>query len=84
MKNKTIQTHVLHNLSEDDIRAYAYHLYEQSNGEHGHDLEHWYEAVAHLQATIPSSPAPGHQDRYLNAPVPGTTQSQRTRVVARR
>lgn len=39
--------------SEDDIRDYAYHLYEQSGRVPGHDLEHWLEAKACLEANIP-------------------------------
>lgn len=38
---------------EDDIRAYAYHLYEQSGCVLGHDLDHWLEAKACIVANIP-------------------------------
>ena len=38
---------------ETDIRAYAFHLYEQSNCAPGHDLDNWLEATACLQANIP-------------------------------
>ncbi len=38
---------------ESDIRAYAFHLYEQGNCAHGHDLDNWFEATACLQANIP-------------------------------
>lgn len=39
--------------SEDDIRNYAFYLYQQNNSEDGHDSEHWREAVACLAANIP-------------------------------
>lgn len=38
---------------EDDIRAYAYHLYEQSGCLPGHDLDNWLEAKACILAHIP-------------------------------
>ncbi len=36
--------------TEDDIRAYAYHLYEQRGRDPGHDLDDWLEARAYLQS----------------------------------
>jgi DUF2934 family protein len=30
---------------EDQIRERAYQIFEERGGEHGHDLEHWYEAL---------------------------------------
>ena len=38
---------------EGDIRAYAYHLYEDSNHRQGRDLQNWFEAAACLRANIP-------------------------------
>lgn len=38
---------------ESDIRAYAFHLYEQSNCAPGHDLDNWLEATACMLANIP-------------------------------
>jgi hypothetical protein len=39
--------------SEDDIRGYAEHLYEQSGRIPGHDLDNWLEAKACLEANVP-------------------------------
>jgi hypothetical protein len=54
MKNKSTRTIVLTNPSEADIRAYAYHLYQQGGCVPGHDLGNWLEATACLRANIPS------------------------------
>lgn len=43
--------------TEEDVRAYAFHLYQQSGCAHGRDLENWLEAKAALQATVTRSPA---------------------------
>jgi len=40
--------------SEDAIRDYAYHLYQQGNCVPGHDLDNWLEATACLKANIPA------------------------------
>lgn len=39
--------------TEDDIRSYAEHLYEQSGRIPGRDLDNWLEAKACLEANIP-------------------------------
>ena len=39
--------------TEDEIRDYAQHLYEQSGRQPGHDEENWFEAKACLEANIP-------------------------------
>lgn len=54
MKNKSTRTIVLTKPSEADIRAYAYHLYQQSGYVPGRDLGNWLEATACLRANIPS------------------------------
>jgi hypothetical protein len=54
MKNKVQRPLVLNRPSEDDVRAYAFHLYEQSNCAPGRDLENWWEAIACLNANIPA------------------------------
>ena len=36
--------------TDDDIRAYAYDLYEQRGRDPGHDLDDWLEARAYLQS----------------------------------
>ena len=40
-------------ITEDEIRDYAYHLYQQSGCIPGHDVENWIEAQACLEANIP-------------------------------
>lgn len=40
-------------IPEDEIRDYAYHLYQQSGCVPGHDVENWLEAKACLEANIP-------------------------------
>lgn len=54
MKNKSIHTLTRSSPSEDDIRDYAFHLYQQSNCVDGRDLDNWLEATACLKANIPS------------------------------
>ena len=54
--------------SDDDIRAYAYELYQQSNGAAGHDLDHWREATACLKANIPAHRSGTRLADYLNGP----------------
>ena len=39
--------------SEDEIREYAFHLYELDHCADGHHLQHWLEATACLKANIP-------------------------------
>ena len=43
---------------EEEIRAYAYHLYHRSGGIPGRSLANWFQAVAYLRANLPS----GHSD----------------------
>ena len=52
--NPTLPT-ALYAPSDDEIRGYAFHLYEQSGCVPGHDLDHWLEATACLQANIPAA-----------------------------
>jgi hypothetical protein len=54
MKNNTLHSPSLDHPSENEIRDYAYHLYEQNNRIPGRDLENWMEAKACLIARIPS------------------------------
>ncbi len=42
-------------LSEEEIRDYAYHLYDQSGFAAGRDLDNWLEARACLSSGIPKS-----------------------------
>lgn len=43
--------------SEQEIREYAFNLFEKGNCEHGHDIEHWHEASARLLAGAPRGTA---------------------------
>ncbi len=54
MKNQFVRPGPHPQPSEDEIRAYAYHLYLQGNGEPGHAVDHWLEAIACLKANIPA------------------------------
>lgn len=58
MKNNTPRLPVPSTITEDDIRDYAYHLYEQGNCQSGNDLAHWFEATAFLHTN-----ATGHRPR---------------------
>lgn len=80
MKNKTHRTLVLSKPSQDDIRAYAFHLYEQSHCAPDRDLDNWFEATACLKANIPSHQSGRRLHHHLNsgddaqsAPIPFST-----------
>jgi hypothetical protein len=53
--------------SEDDIRSYAYHLYEQSGCCPHHDLENWFEATACLKFKIPAESSSTRLFQFVNA-----------------
>jgi hypothetical protein len=40
-------------VTDDEIRDYAYHLFEQSDRIPGRDLDNWLEAKACLEANVP-------------------------------
>jgi len=44
-----------HALSEDEIRDYAYHLYDQGGRAAGRDLDNWLEAKACLSSGVPKA-----------------------------
>ena len=48
MKNNPSLVSAPPTITEDDIRSYAYRLYEQGNCQSGNDLAHWFEATAFL------------------------------------
>ena len=50
--------------SEDEIRDYAFHLYEQSGRQPGHDVENWLEAKSCLEANIPRQHAHARLHRH--------------------
>jgi hypothetical protein len=68
MKNKSHRPLVLNKPSEDDIRAYAYHLYEQSGCSPGHDVDNWLEAISCLNANIPSHQSRSRMHHHTSAP----------------
>lgn len=69
MKNKSHRPLVLSHPSENDIRDYAYHLYQQSNCAPGRDLDNWLEATACLNASIPSHQSATRLHHHVNGPV---------------
>ena len=71
MKNKSISLLPLPQPSEDDIRDYAYHLYQQGNCVPGHDLGNWLEATACLKANIPSHRSSTRLHQHVNEPARG-------------
>ena len=54
MKKKFPSPVVLAGPSENEIREYAFHLYQLSNCAPGRDLDNWHEATACLKAHIPT------------------------------
>jgi hypothetical protein len=52
-------------LSEEEIRDYAYHLYDQSGYAGGRDLDNWLKAKACLSSGIPKSES--HLRRHPNS-----------------
>ena len=59
-------------ITDDEIRDYAYHLYQQSGCIPGHDVENWLEAQACLEASIPRehSHTRLHRHRHSHAAAP--------------
>jgi hypothetical protein len=57
--------------SEDDIRDYAYHLYQQSRCVPGHDVDNWLEATACLKANIPAHYSHSRLHQHVNGPKNG-------------
>lgn len=71
MKHKPVRptvTGVISEPREEDIRDYAYHLYEQSRCVPGHDLGNWLEATACLKANIPTHRSSTRLHRHVNGP----------------
>src|SRR5260221_2240841 len=57
-------------LTDDEIRDYAYHLYEQSGRIPDRDLDNWLEAKACLLACVPPHASHQRLHRHLNSPSP--------------
>ena len=67
MKTKSAPPPVVAEPLEDEIRAYAFHLYEQSGCVPGHDLDHWLEAKACVLANIPRTETHSRLRHHLAA-----------------
>jgi hypothetical protein len=61
--------------TEDDIRNYAYHLYQQNSCAPGHDVDNWLEATACLKANIPTHRTQSRLHQHLNGPQRGKLQT---------
>ena len=66
MKNNPTLPLVPPEPKEEDIREYAFHLYEQSRCEPGHDVDNWLEATACLKANIPAHASQNRLHLYVN------------------
>jgi hypothetical protein len=53
--------------TEEDIRSYAEHLYEQSGRIPGRDLDNWLEAKACLEACVPREQSHRRLQEHLGA-----------------
>jgi hypothetical protein len=69
--------------TEDDIRAYAYHLYQQSGCVPGHDLDNWLEARACILSNIPVHRSRSRLHRHLNPVVAPDLEASSTETEAR-
>jgi hypothetical protein len=75
MKTKPAPSFIPPAPCEDDIRSYAYHLYEQSGRMPGHDLDNWLEATACLNASIPEHCSHRRLHRHINEPQAGRARA---------
>lgn len=67
MKKTTASTSVsAPKFTDDDIRSYAAHLYEQSGRIEGRDLDNWLEAKACLEASVPREQSHRRLHEHLN------------------
>ncbi len=71
MKNKSTRPPVRPEPSDENIRDYAYHLYQQSSCVPGHDLDNWLEATACLKANIPVHQSRSRLHWHVNGPESG-------------
>lgn len=67
MKTKIITAPAVPSFTDDDIRAYAEHLYEQSGRIPGRDLDNWLEAKACLEANIPRNESHRRLQHHITA-----------------
>ena len=68
MKNNPTLPAGLAEPTDDAIRDYAFHLYQQGGGVPGHDLDDWLEATACLKAHIPAHRSGQRLHRHVNGP----------------
>jgi hypothetical protein len=71
MNHQSTQSYACPEPSEELIREYAYHLYEQCSRAPRRDLDNWQEAIACLQANIPSYLSHTRVSWYTNNPESG-------------
>lgn len=64
MKSNSAPPVVVSDPTEDDIRDYAYHLFVQTGGVSGHDIDNWLEAKACLCACVPKSESHARLHRH--------------------
>lgn len=79
MKTKSTQSSArasVPELSEDDIRDYAYHLFEQRGREPGHELADWLEARACLLSSVPKHRAHSRLHLHVTQPYPNLITEQ--------
>lgn len=69
MKNNPSLPPVLAEPGDDDIREYAFHLYQQGGCVPGHDLENWLEASACLKANIPADRSRSRLHNHVYGPM---------------
>ncbi len=67
MKTKTVTASVVPSFTDDDIRSYAEHLYEQNGRIPGRDLDNWLEAKACLEGNIPRNESHRRLQNHLSA-----------------
>jgi len=68
MKNKAHRPPELSQPSDEDIRLYAYHIYERNHCTPGHDLAHWFEAAAFLRSNPPFHRNGAHHNPPIHGP----------------
>jgi len=64
--------------THDEIARLAYHLFEEGGGQHGHDVEHWLQAQAHLCTDSKHAGSPPKEFGKSNEPgkyFPGSSKA---------
>jgi len=54
--------------THDEIARLAYYLFEEGGGQHGHDVEHWLQAQAHLCTDSKHAASPPKEFGKSNEP----------------